>query len=132
MEGRPTLEDTVRQIFASRGVAVLATQGREYPHACLVAFVATKDLKHIFFMTGRSTRKFDNMCRDGRVMFLVDDRANTEKDFDTATVVTGRGKAVPAHSKAVEEMFPLYLSRHPHLEAFAKKKKQRYGESGDR
>ena len=73
-------------------------------------------------MTGRSTRKFDNMWRDGRVMFLVDDRANTEKDFDTATVVTGRGKAVPAHSKAVEEMFPLYLSRHPHLEAFAKKR----------
>ena len=115
-----SLENTVRQLLLSRGVAVLATQGEDYPHACLVAFVAAKDLKQLFFITGKSTRKFKNLQHDGRVMLLVDDRSNTVKDFDAATVITGRGQAIPMDMKDADEMLSVYLARHPHLERFAR------------
>ena len=120
MEERPTLKDTIRQVLDSRKVAVLATQGPEYPHACLVAFAAADDLRHLYFVTMRSTRKFENMIHENRVMLLVDDRSNSETDFDSATVITGRGKATPVPYDAAREMLPFYLNRHPHLEAFAR------------
>jgi nitroimidazol reductase NimA-like FMN-containing flavoprotein (pyridoxamine 5'-phosphate oxidase superfamily) len=120
MEKRLKLKDTIRQLLDSREVAVLATQGPEYPHACLVAFTATEDLRHLYFVTRRSTRKFENMDHDNRVMLLVDNRSNSEKDFDNATVITGRGKAVPVSCDAALEILPFYLKRHPYLEAFAR------------
>lgn len=120
MEERPKLKDTIRQVLDSRKVAVLATQGPEYPHACLVAFAATDDLRHLYFVTRRPTRKFENMKHDNRVMLLVDNRSNSEKDFDNSTVITGRGKAVPVSCDAAREMLPFYLNRHPRLEAFAR------------
>lgn len=119
MENGSPLYDIVRRIMDERGVAVLATQGQEYPHACLVAFAASQDLKQLFFVTGRSTRKFENLKRDGRVMILVDDRSNTVKDFDAATVITGRGVAVTMEREDARKVLPLYLERHPHLEDFA-------------
>ena len=122
MGDKPDLEDTVRQILDSRGVAVLATQGGDYPHVCLVAFVASPDLRNLFFVTGRSTRKFQNIKRDSKVMLLVDDRANTLEDFDGATVITGRGSAVPVDTAHAHGTFSSYLRRHPHLETFARDK----------
>lgn len=120
MKSRAGLENSVRKILVTQEVAVLATQGQEYPHACLVAFVAAKDLKQLYFVTGKSTRKFKNLQHDGRVMMLVDDRSNTVKDFDTATVITGRGQAIPMDKEDADEMLSVYLARHPHLERFAR------------
>ena len=120
MEEGPELKDTIRQLLNSREVAVLATKGPDYPHACLVAFAAADDLRHLYFVTKRSTRKFENINHNNRVMLLVDDRSNSKNDIDSATVITGRGKAIPVPYDAAREMLPLYLNRHPHLEAFAR------------
>lgn len=120
MKSDSGLHDIVWKLLDSRDVAVLATQGPDYPHACLVAFAAAEDLRHLYFVTKRSTRKFENMNHDNRVMLLVDDRSNSEKDFDSATVITGRGKATPVPYDAAREILPLYLNRHPHLEIFAR------------
>ena len=119
MKSDSGLRDIVLNLLDSRDVAVLATRGLEYPHTCLIAFAASEDLRQLFFVTGRSTRKFENLQRDNRVMMLVDDRSNTVKDFDAATVITGRGRAYPMGTEDARKILPIYLARHPHLETFA-------------
>jgi nitroimidazol reductase NimA-like FMN-containing flavoprotein (pyridoxamine 5'-phosphate oxidase superfamily) len=120
MTDNAALEQTVRDLLASDGVAVLSTQGEDFPHVCLVAFAVTEDLRTIVFVTSRSTRKYANIQREGRVTLLVDNRSNTEEDFHRATVVTGQGKAAEVSPAERENLIDLYLRRHPYLENFVR------------
>ena len=114
-----SLENTVRQLLLSRGVAVLATQGEDYPHACLVAFAATDDLRTLVFNTSRSTRKYTNIRKNHRVTLLVDDRSHREEDFHEASVVTARGWAEEIPRNKNNPYLDLFLKHHPYLADFA-------------
>ncbi len=108
----------LRDLFASQKLAVLATHCDGQPYANLMAFVATKDLKHLLFATTRSTRKFSNLMADSRVAVLLDNRSNTERDFREAITVTATGTVAEVGSRDRKRLQGLYLDKHPHLEDF--------------
>lgn len=116
-DDRQLLED-VKLLFASQPLAALATHNQGQPYGSLVAFAATPDLHVLLFATNRATRKFANLCADGRVSLLVDNRQNAERDFRDAMAVTALGTATEVAAAERTGMLQLYLARHPQLAAF--------------
>jgi nitroimidazol reductase NimA-like FMN-containing flavoprotein (pyridoxamine 5'-phosphate oxidase superfamily) len=118
MENKETLVQQVRKLLQSQQLAVLATHSKGQPYASLVAFVATDDLKEIYFVTSRSTRKYANLTGDPRVALLVDSRSNEASDFHRATAATVVGEAREADDSEKDAIARVYLSKHPHLKDF--------------
>jgi len=71
------LEEAQRQklakLFDSQHVAVLVTQGEEWPTATLQAFGETEDLDLIFIMN-ESAEKYQNVVKRPRATVLIDTR----------------------------------------------------------
>jgi heme iron utilization protein len=120
MEKSEDIEKQLRDLFASQSLAVLATHNEEQPYASLVAFVATDDLNHIYFVTPKSTRKFANLAADGRVAMLINSSTNQSSDFHQAIAVTAVGDAEEVTGPDREQQLSHYLAKHPYLEEFAK------------
>ena len=87
------IKGQIRELFIDQNLAVLSTHHNGQPYASLVAFVSKKDLKEIFFITSRTTRKFANISADSRVAILVNSSLNMESDFHDAVSVTALGNA---------------------------------------
>ncbi len=120
MKEKASVETALRGLFARQGLAALATTEADgQPYANLMAFAATEDLMSLMMMTGRSTRKYDNLCSDPRVALLIDDRSHDPSDIHQAMAVTvlGRAREVPKEERG--ELLALYLRKHPHLKEFA-------------
>ena len=120
MEKAEDIQKELRDLFATQSLAVLATHNEEQPYASLVAFVATEDLKHIYFATPKTTRKFANLTADGRVAILVNNSTNQNADFHQAIAVTAVGDAEEITGSDREQQLLHYLAKHPYLEEFAK------------
>jgi heme iron utilization protein len=106
-------------LLASQRFAVLATDDRGQPFASLMAFAATEDLRHMVFLTERTTRKYANLRFNPRVALLIDDRENKGSDTEDSVVVTAMGEADELDPDAGAPLLELFLARHPYLAAFA-------------
>ena len=88
MEPTREIRDRLKDLCASQKLAVVATHCGGQPYASLVAFVASDDLRDIFFVTARTTRKFANLTKDSRVAVLINSSTNAESDFHEAVSIT--------------------------------------------
>lgn len=113
------IRQTLNELFSSQSLAVLSTHQDGQPYASLVAFAFTEDLRHLFFVTPRATRKFANLSADSRVAMLINNSQNQSDDFHRAISVTAIGSAEEISGKEKEELLKFYLTRHPHLQDFA-------------
>ena len=114
------IRNILKKMFLSQKLAVLSTQRDGQPYASLVAFVASEDLRRIYFATPNTTRKYANLKADSRVAFLIDSRLNDESDIHAAMAVTAMGSAREI-DKATNQFFMVqYLDKHPYLESFIK------------
>ena len=110
----------VRELLESQRSAVLATtQPGGQPYLSLMAFAATPDLKQLIVATERDTQKYANLMAEPRVALLVDNRSNVPADTEEAVAVTVLGRAAAAPPRERDNLLPLFLAKHPHLEAFA-------------
>jgi nitroimidazol reductase NimA-like FMN-containing flavoprotein (pyridoxamine 5'-phosphate oxidase superfamily) len=112
------LEHFIRELFESQKLAVLATQNEGQPYANLVAFAPSDDLKSLYFVTARATRKYANIEADARVTVLIDNRSNQDSDFSQAAAVTATGSAQEVVDAKRDEVLAVYLAKHPMLEDF--------------
>ena len=112
------VRNRLKELFTSQKLAVLATQEGSQPYTSLMSFVATDDLKYIVFVTGQSTRKYENITRNPHVALLIDSRANLESDINDALAVTAIGKAGEVEPEEKDYFISLYREKHPHLEEF--------------
>jgi nitroimidazol reductase NimA-like FMN-containing flavoprotein (pyridoxamine 5'-phosphate oxidase superfamily) len=112
------LEHLIRELFESQKLAVLATQNEGQPYANLVAFAPSDDLKSLYFVTARATRKYANIEADARVTVLIDNRSNQDSDFSQAVAVTATGSAQEVVDAKRDEVLAVYLAKHPMLEDF--------------
>jgi nitroimidazol reductase NimA-like FMN-containing flavoprotein (pyridoxamine 5'-phosphate oxidase superfamily) len=112
------IQQRLRELFESQQLAVLATHRSGQPYASLVAFYAAEDLKHLFFVTPRTTRKFENLKADSRVSLLVNSSTNQTLDFHRAVSVTVVGNASEVVGAERLPILEQYLKKHPHLEDF--------------
>ena len=120
MENSEEIQNRLRNLFETQKLAVVATQTGGQPYASLVAFVATDDLRHLFFVTAKTTRKFANLISDSRVAILVNSSVNRESDFHDAISITVTGIAEEMKGSERRDILDLYLSKHPYLEDFAR------------
>jgi nitroimidazol reductase NimA-like FMN-containing flavoprotein (pyridoxamine 5'-phosphate oxidase superfamily) len=114
------LEQLIRDLFESQKLAVLGTQNQGQPYANLIAFAASEDLKSLYFVTGRATRKYANIEADARVTVLIDNRSNQDADFIQAAAVTATGRAQEVVDSHRDEVLAIYLAKHPMLEEFVR------------
>ena len=111
--------DRLKQLLSSQALAVLATQDRGRPHASLVGFAATDDLKHLVFVTPRASHKFAHLKADDRAAMLIDNRTHRASDFADAMAATARGRAREVAPKQGSPLLDLFLREYPQLEGFA-------------
>ena len=109
----------IKELFDSEKLAVLATQKNGQPYTSLVAFAATEDLKHMFFLTPVTTRKFDNLTASPKVAMLVNNSRNQTEDITNAVSITAIGRASAIEGNDKKYLMDLFLKRHPHLTDFA-------------
>ena len=120
MEKAEDIQGLIGELFASQNLAVLATHSQKQPYASLVAFAATDDLKYLYFVTPKTTRKFANLTVHPRVAVLINSSTNQTADFHRAISVTAVGEAEEIIAADREPLLSLYLAKHPHLAEFAK------------
>lgn len=113
------IKQHIRKLFIDQKLAVLSTHGSGQPYASLVAFVGDHDLKKIFFVTPRTTRKHANLSADSRVALLINSSMNVDADFHEAVSVTALGHAEEVSDAEKGPVLQRYLAKHPYLEAFA-------------
>jgi nitroimidazol reductase NimA-like FMN-containing flavoprotein (pyridoxamine 5'-phosphate oxidase superfamily) len=111
-------QERINILLGSQQLAVLSTQRAGQPYSSLMAFAYTSDLKNIVVATGKSTRKHQNIVQESRVSLLIDNRSNSEDDFQAAMALTVLGKAQLIQEAERQGYRELYLSRHPYLENF--------------
>ena len=119
MEKEEKVRKRLTELFDSQNLAVLSTHNEGQPYASLVAFYADEDLKRLFFVTPKTTRKFAYLSADGRVAMMVNDSMNKTADFHRAIAVTAVGTAGEITGSEKERVLSYYLAKHPHLEEFA-------------
>jgi uncharacterized protein YhbP (UPF0306 family) len=112
------LRERVLDLLRQQNLAVLSTDRGGHPYASLVGFLADEDLKHIYFVTTRATRKFDAITSNPCVAMLIDNRSNTYNDFREAMAVTALGEAHEIAKEKHQDTVTAYLEKHPHLADF--------------
>ena len=108
------------ELFRTQNLAALSTHQAGQPYASLVAFCAADDLRHIYFVTPKTTRKYANITADNRVAVMVNSSANQASDFHQAISVTAVGRAKEVAGADKELILGQYLAKHPHLEDFVR------------
>ena len=117
MKGAKAVEETQRQklaeLFAQEHVAVIVTQGEEWPTATLQAFAETPELDLLFIM-GDTAEKFQNLLRRPKVTVIVDtrDEGDVSKFQISRSVVQGIAGEV---AKGVEwdSLKGIFLKKNP-------------------
>ena len=120
METNKQFRKRLGALFQSQTLAALSTHNDGQPYASLVAFYAAEDLRHIYFVTPRTTRKFANLNADSRVAVMVNSSTNQASDFHRAISVTAVGSAEEIEGSETEPVLKPYLVKHPHLEEFVR------------
>ena len=120
MKAKEQFRKRLEGLFRSQNLATLSTQHDGQPYASLVAFVTSDDLRHIFFATPTTTRKYANLAADSRVAMLINSSMNQTSDFHRAISVTAVGKAKDVTGKVKKRVLDQYLAKHPYLEDFVR------------
>jgi heme iron utilization protein len=113
------VQNALAKMLASQNLAVLATHDEGQPYTSLVAFVASPDLKQLYFATSRTTRKYLSLTANPRVAMMIDNRSNRPSDIEEAMAATAVGDAETVGGNELETPKALYLDKHPHMAEFA-------------
>lgn len=108
----------IRSILSSQYLAVLASVEQERPYSNLVAYAETDDLKSIYFVTNKNTRKFLNLSANENVSMLIDDRQGKRPDFSRIRALTIIGSARQVKEEEKAGPAAIYLKKHPGLAGF--------------
>jgi nitroimidazol reductase NimA-like FMN-containing flavoprotein (pyridoxamine 5'-phosphate oxidase superfamily) len=119
MSSDEKVREALVELLGSQRFAALATQSDGQPYQSLMAFVASGDLRRLFFLSERETRKFANMVANAQTTVLVDNRSNDSTDLIGATAVTAEGSAAELEGQARGGAVDLFLRKHPSLAGFA-------------
>lgn len=120
MKTTEEIKEQLRDLFASRGLAVLATCDGASPYTSLMSVTVTDDLGSILFVTEEPSRKCSNIEKIPDVALLFDNRSESgERDVVRGLAVTALGKAARIHDDDRQWFLELFRAKHPHLESFA-------------
>ncbi len=110
------LKKKINSLMKEQKLAVLASFHEDEPYTNLIAFVATDDLKHIYFVTPVATRKYSYLSTSKKASVMIDNRSNKESDFKDAIAVNATGTVMEVEKTNI--LNDLYLEKHPYLKDF--------------
>ena len=87
------IHERVRTLITEQNSCVLATAWENRPHCSLMAYTSNDECDEIYFMTSRTSRKYQNMLQNHTVSLLIDTRQTLSKFHQTETMaltLTGR------------------------------------------
>ena len=101
------------ELFAKEHVAVIVTQGEEWPTATLQAFAETPQFDLLFIM-GDTAEKFQNLLKRPKVTVLVDTRdvGDVSKFQISRSVVQGIADEVPKRAEW-DSLKEIFLKKNP-------------------
>ena len=107
-------KEKLRKLFDSQHIAVLVTDGEEWPTATLQAFGETDDLDLIFIMN-ESADKFQNLVKRPHATVLIDtrDTGDVPTFRVTRAVVQSTGRVVPRDSDEWNALKAMFLKKNP-------------------
>lgn len=116
-----SIKNSIREILTSQYLAVLATSTGTAPYTSLIGFMASQDLKQIYFATFTNTRKYHNITKHSQVSLLIDSRTNRGgEDFKNSSALTILGNAETVPQVQQDEILSLYLEKFCHLQDFTR------------
>ncbi len=119
------MDDTQRQklaaLLAREHVAVLITQGEDWPGGSMQAFAEDQRL-HLIFILGVNSEKFQSLLKHPRATVLVDTRdVGKVETFDiTRALIQGIAHEVPRNSEEWESLKAVFLKKNPFEAPFFK------------
>lgn len=101
-------------LLAQEHVAVIVTQGGEWPTATLQAFAETEAPDLLFIMGGEAD-KFQNLIRNPNVTVLVDNRdVGNVATFQVARVsIQGIAQEIPKNGPEWDPLKAIFLKKNP-------------------
>ena len=107
-------KEKLAKLFGQEHVAILITQGDQWPTGTLQAFAETPDLDLLFIMRF-SSEKFENLKKHPRATVMVDTRdVGNVPTFDIARAsVQGEAVEVPRDTAEWESMKAAFLKKNP-------------------
>ena len=107
-------KEKLLKLFGQEQVAVLITQGDQWPTGTMQAFAETADLDLLFIMRF-SSEKFANLTKHPKVTVLVDTRdVGKVATFEIARAsVQGEAIEVPRDTSEWEKMKAAFLKKNP-------------------
>jgi general stress protein 26 len=110
----------IKQVMASQLYGVLATQGEKgLPHASIIAYASTDELRSIIFATPKDSRKYRNMLARTGVSFFVDDRLENRDALMQVVGIEATGQAIELTRDEQQSYRSVLVSKHPQLADFA-------------
>jgi nitroimidazol reductase NimA-like FMN-containing flavoprotein (pyridoxamine 5'-phosphate oxidase superfamily) len=108
----------VKDLLDSQMTGVLGTYGSGGPYCSLVGFSAEEDLRRLYFVTTRATRKYSNLVETGSAALLVDNRGKREDDIHEASAVTATGPVRDLAGADLERAVLIHIAKNPFLADF--------------
>ena len=107
-------KEKLLKLFGEEHLAVLITQGDQWPTGTMQAFAETADLELLFIMRF-SSEKFENLTKHPKVTVLVDTRdVGKMATFEIARAsVQGEAIEVPRETSEWEKMKAAFLKKNP-------------------
>lgn len=106
-------------LLVQQHLALIATNGEEWPTATLQAFAETPELDLLFIMID-TAEKFQNLIKRPKVTVFIDSRHNLEPaNLDIARVsIQGIASEVPFASAQATPLKALFLAKNPFEEPY--------------
>lgn len=106
----------VEEILAANKLCVLCTHGGDKPHCSLMTYVPGDDLRILYMVSSRESRKFKNILANPRVSILVDTRQDTAgKEDAKITSITFEGIHEPLQQENMEQLIAHLNAKNPRL-----------------
>ena len=110
--------DEIKHVLDVSRFAVMATQQEGQPHASLMAFTPMNGIQHLIIATYRTTLKYSNLSKDGRVAVLINNYIATGPSKYRDLVITAHGIATEVTVDDRDAVKQAYLARHPDFDDF--------------
>ena len=110
----PEQHQKLAELFAKEHVAVLITQGEQWPTGTMQAFAETEDLD-VLFIVGATAEKYLNAMKRPHVTVLVDTRdIGNVPTFQVARAsIQGVASEVPRNGSEWETLKAVFLKKNP-------------------
>jgi len=116
--------DQVEKILQDNSLCVLCTEGGGKPHCSLMTYVPSDDLRILWMVATKESRKCLNLLHNPQVSVLVDNRQNLSTTAETmVTSVTFDGVYHPVEQGEFKKIRSLVATTHPELEEIFKSPK---------